>query len=1030
MKISYRDNAKKIIAVLLAAIMILTGSMSATAYSAWETYAQEASSEMAYDWQGLGNPTSTNDVNRIFLKEICGQDLTKSGAVRVIREAKNFSEYYENEIVDPVDGTEGLSFVFAMQSGMGNFTPSTFKLNNMQHIKILDKAGNVVAGEGSDTEVKLNETLSHGKTGDDKKTASIVIEAEKGAIEGGEYVLYFGSDICGNNTAKILGVPVRFDFTYEVVPELSRMVSEAKAFAGSMETYADEAKAQPGQYPASALEDLESEIKNAEDCNSDDKGEQEKKDAARRLYYKLQDTRKSVFAGIASISVTAPADQVYTGDTGTAVADVVSVPDRSDLKTVKWSVTPEDGCISIDPDTGEWSAEYAGTAVIKTVTTCGSRENKTAEKTVKVKNSKYETGENDKAASVEVSIGSGQSLESVVSKAASGRDTGRLRVITRSGACLTEEDISYINGIRTLEVLDLADASADTLKISNSSVKKIYLPDDLETVDERMFTGCDALEHTEIPASVTSVDSRAFAGCYALDPVLVVRAPVIPGFINGEKDGGFADCSITSVSVPYRCGTDYSNSAGWSDMEVSESEEHVLKLDGVKAGQAESAAAEKLRSMGLKDIDVDTLIINNSDTEDGYLDPLDKEWVKKHCMNATKLDLSGAELKDSPSETGSKLKSRTFYGRKALREMYLPDDTYQIAKQVFQDCINLRKLELPGSLSRLGDGAFRGCDSLPDTLVMNTSTPPGFDGIPFDTTRIRRFIVPSHSVDDYKASYGWKYFEILPYVSVMLDKHDMTLRNLSAGSLKAQVTLNHGTDSSVSWESDAPEVASVDQDGNINAYRSGTAEITVTTKEGHVTDSCIVTVKGIESPQIRVSCVAYNRLKISWKKISGSAGYTVYRYDRNGKLKKYWNLTASSTEFYDTALATSTTYIYKVRAYVKDDEGTVYRGDHSPAVKGTPSLAKATAFKVKAGKKLFTASWKKVSGASGYTVYYSAKKSSGFKSKTVNGNSKVKYTVKSLKKGRTYYVKARAYRTVNGKKVYGPYTSLVRVKAK
>ena len=44
MKISYRDNAKKIIAVLLAAIMILTGSMSATAYSAWETYAQEASS--------------------------------------------------------------------------------------------------------------------------------------------------------------------------------------------------------------------------------------------------------------------------------------------------------------------------------------------------------------------------------------------------------------------------------------------------------------------------------------------------------------------------------------------------------------------------------------------------------------------------------------------------------------------------------------------------------------------------------------------------------------------------------------------------------------------------------------------------------------------------------------------------------------------------------------------------------------------------------------------------------------------------
>lgn len=539
-KLPDRDHMKKIIAVMFSAIMVLTGSMSGPSCVEWNTYAQEASSETVYDWQ----------------------DLTKSGAVRVIKEAKDFSEYYENEIVSPVDGTDGLTFTFAMEAGMGSFSPSTFKLNNMPYIKLLDKAGNVVAGEGSDTELELNEELSHGKQGDDKKTASIVIEAEKDALEGGEYVLYFGPEIRGNNVAKILGVPVRFDFTYEVVPELGSMISEAKEFSGSMETYTDESEARPGQYPASALEELEAEIKNAETCNSEDKDEQEKKEAARRLYNKLQDTRKSVFTGIESISVTAPADQVYTGDTGTAAADVVSVPDRSDLKTVKWSVTPEDGCISIDPDTGEWSAGYAGTAVIKAVTTCGSRENKTAEKTVTVKNSKYETGENDKTASVEVSISSGQSLESVVSKAASGRDTGRLRVITRRGAALTEEDISYINDIKTLEVLDLADAAADKLRISNSSVRKIYLPDDLETLDEGMFTGCTSLEYTEIPASVTSVDSSAFTGCYALDPVLVVKAPVIPGFINGEKDSGFADCSITSVSVPYRCGTDYSNASG------------------------------------------------------------------------------------------------------------------------------------------------------------------------------------------------------------------------------------------------------------------------------------------------------------------------------------------------------------------------------------------------------------------------------------------------------------------------------------
>ena len=33
-------------------------------------------------------------------------------------------------------------------------------------------------------------------------------------------------------------------------------------------------------------------------------------------------------------------------------------------------------------------------------------------------------------------------------------------------------------------------------------------------------------------------------------------------------------------------------------------------------------------------------------------------------------------------------------------------------------------------------------------------------------------------------------------------------------------------------------------------------------------------------------------------------------------------------------------------------------------------------------------------------------------------------TVTSLKKGKTYYVKVRAYKTVNGKKIYGLYSSM------
>ena len=82
-------------------------------------------------------------------------------------------------------------------------------------------------------------------------------------------------------------------------------------------------------------------------------------------------------------------------------------------------------------------------------------------------------------------------------------------------------------------------------------------------------------------------------------------------------------------------------------------------------------------------------------------------------------------------------------------------------------------------------------------------------------------------------------------------------------------------------------------------------------------------------------------------------------------------------------------------------------------------------------KKSVQLSWKKVSGASGYEVYRSLKKKSGFKKvTTIKKGTTVKYKNKKLKKKKTYYYKVRAYRTVNGKKVYSSYSSVAKVKIK
>lgn len=87
---------------------------------------------------------------------------------------------------------------------------------------------------------------------------------------------------------------------------------------------------------------------------------------------------------------------------------------------------------------------------------------------------------------------------------------------------------------------------------------------------------------------------------------------------------------------------------------------------------------------------------------------------------------------------------------------------------------------------------------------------------------------------------------------------------------------------------------------------------------------------------------------------------------------------------------------------------------------------------VKARKKSINVSWKKqASQTTGYQIQYSTKKNfKGAKTITVKKNSTTKTTIKSLKKGTTYYVRIRTYKTVNKKAVASNWSSAKKVKVK
>ncbi|MCB6994305.1 hypothetical protein LI177_12535 [bacterium 210820-DFI.6.37] len=87
--------------------------------------------------------------------------------------------------------------------------------------------------------------------------------------------------------------------------------------------------------------------------------------------------------------------------------------------------------------------------------------------------------------------------------------------------------------------------------------------------------------------------------------------------------------------------------------------------------------------------------------------------------------------------------------------------------------------------------------------------------------------------------------------------------------------------------------------------------------------------------------------------------------------------------------------------------------------------AKETITSLKKGTKKFTVKYKKQAGAS-YQIYY---KTSGSKAKTVKTSS-VSKTIKKLKGGKTYTVKVRAYKKIDGKTYYGSYSKAKKVKVR
>lgn len=182
----------------------------------------------------------------------------------------------------------------------------------------------------------------------------------------------------------------------------------------------------------------------------------------------------------------------------------------------------------------------------------------------------------------------------------------------------------------------------------------------------------------------------------------------------------------------------------------------------------------------------------------------------------------------------------------------------------------------------------------------------------------------------------------------------------------------------------------------------------------------------------RISTTANNSttLTVKWNQIFGVSGYQVYRAtSKNGTYKRVKTVNSAATSFQNTKLKSGKTYYYKVRAY-KGSTYYPFSSISSKTLAAKVTKPKAPKISTKAGKRKITVKWKKVAGATGYRIYRATNKNGKYTAvKTVKSKT-ASFTNTKLKKGKRYYYKVKAYKTVSGKRVYSNFSNVSNKKAK
>ena len=576
-----------------------------------------------------------------------------------------------------------------------------------------------------------------------------------------------------------------------------------------------------------------------------------------------------------------------------------------------------------------------------------------------------------------------------------------------------------------------------------TALTQVNIPSSVTRIEDGAFSDCTALQSITIPDSVTYIGAQAFAGSTALSSV------TLSNNLQELKELTFFECSsLKQLTIPA-------------------SVEKIKKPFGTTGETVESisfASGSKLITLeeafeytSIKSIELPDSITTIGEASFGGC----KE------LTSVKLPASLTTIEKSAFQSCPKLttvilpKQLTSIGENAfnsyvedkqsgLANIYIPASVTSIADNAFNDSNPIifyghkgtKAESFAGSKSNI---SFVDMEAAPTATGTSDGIQVSWTNIPFasgykieQSTDNQNFHEVGSvgqnvtSFTDKTAVSGNTY-----YYRIVIQTLDPNLASLTTRSSQGASTSNAtaGTNPTTQQGTEAPTGATTGADttgADIGGSTQGTG--TITLSNPYFSIEIPASWEGKYVPIDSDDSMGFVSRKCL-EESGGNAGsvfdISVYTDKSFQELPDFKVLKTSGAQYYVLTQPTDV-QTYGLSAEATEEWGTLYQGMEGvcASLKVTEAPATPVIKNVKAtsAKKLKVNLKSKVSGASGYQVVYAKnKKMTNRKGKSFNGTSVV---LSGLKKNTKYYVSVRAYKTVEGKKIYSKWTALKTGKTK